>query len=323
MPNSARFPLNTAPFALSALSALCVGGASAEPLHVAVSGLPAGLSTELMAMRETCPTAKSPRQLENFQVVPLMEKTIANWVRVQLPDGNWRLIQRLSTTYNAQAEINPNGPCGAPEFLSFRLRVLGERTATSLERRDANLSHQRLADGTISISGPVQAFSDTLRKRDPVFVNVAFTQLARGVFHEVSARHANPFGNESVGAPVLEFVKPPLNPLGFSTITRMFISLDGSKCIGAGSTTKCYPGSALQEGLLVHGGIALSPGSTTLSQGYASFRFRLNDDFQVGEYILKARADDLDSIDYLVDGIPTPLNLINWIPVSQTVQIVN
>ncbi|PTT89595.1 hypothetical protein DBR42_07535 [Pelomonas sp. HMWF004] len=261
----------------------------------------------------------------------MVERTFTDWVSVTLPDGSRVIRPRISTTYSAQADINLTTPCGATRFLGFQVRVLGERTPTSLERRDADLEHQRLPDGSISINGTVQAFTESLLKSDITLVNVPFSQLARGVFHSIGATHQNPFGPASVGSPMLEFSRPSLQqyPLGFAVVTRLFITADGRKCIRAGSTTKCHPGSSLQDGLLVHGGIALSVGGTAHLLGASNvpsstrFSFRINDDFPVGEYTLSARADDVDSIDYLIDGVPTPLDLIKWLPVTQTVQIVN
>jgi len=318
---------------LFALSALWVTGASATPTRAEINGLPAGLSTELLAYARACPTATSPGLMKEFANVPMVESTLTVLVSVRRPDGTSMTVPRLVTSYGVQTDINMNGPCGARENVEFGVRVLGERTTASLGRRDAGIGHQQLADRSYSIRGTLQGASHGLQKRDPIFVNVSFTQLARGVFHTIGATHENPFGNTSTVTPMLRFIKPaPLLQApaqGVSVSTRLFITEDGRKCIGAGSTVKCFPGAALENGLLVHGGIALSISQTefpqvssTTSRG-SHFTFKLNDDFPVGEYKIEALADDLDSIDYLVDGVPMPLNLIKWLPVSQTVQIVN
>ena len=324
-----RVFLRGALVALSAWSGLWATSASATPVRAVVDGLPAGLSTELVALRATCPTASSPGQIAAFFSMPMVETTFTDWVAVTLPDGSRTIRPRTRTNYSAQADLNLTTPCGATRFLGFKVRVLGERTATSLERRDATVGHERLPDGSISIRSTVQAWTDKMLKRDPVLVNVPFTQLARGVWHSIGAMHHNPFGAASVVAPVLEFLRPAPQPypFGFATSTRLFITADGRNCIRANGTTKCHPGSPLQDGLLVHGGIALAAGvhlqggSTTPAS--SRFNFRFNNDFPVGDYTLSFRADDADAIEYLVDGVPTPLDLIKWLPSTQPVQVIN
>lgn len=304
----------------AAASALGAVAAGAVPVSAVIDGLPPGLSTRLIASKITCGSF-TPR-IDRFAGVPMAENSFTVFDTVVGVGGITLLRPRIVTTYSAQADFSDRGCDGTPTQLQFSVDVDGERTSASPVFRTAGVSSSTRVDGSIRVATTLRGFSQGLVS-GPAGSLAPFVQFTRGIFNRVVVSHSDPFGAASVAAPVLELVLPsPTAPRGFAVSTRLFITSSGEKCIRAQFTTRCQT-----SGILSHGGVDLStdstehrPGSRTSASG-STFVFKLSNSFPIGTYTLNAWADDVDPFDYLVDGVPTELDLIKWTPVTQSVVI--
>lgn len=302
------------------IASLWAGTAAAVPVSASIDGLPPGLSTRIVASKISCNPL--PPRIERFAAVPMVENNVVVYDYVLGLNGVPLLRPRTVTSYSANMNISTGGCTGGFTAVQFSVDVEGESTFGSLTFRNAGVFSSPATDDPIRVVGTLRGFSHRLFLGS--VPNLApFVQLTRGLFNRVSFSHVDPFGAASVAAPVLEFVLPsPTAPRGFATSTRLFVKGDGQKCIRAQFITRCQT-----TGVLSHGGVDLSTDSTEHRSGSSSsassstFVFRLSNSFPAGTYTLNASADDVDPFDYLVDGVPTSLDLLKWTPATQSVVV--
>lgn len=299
---------------------LWAGTAAAAPVSATIDGLPPGLSTRIVASKISC-NPLTPR-IERFAAVPMVESNVVLYDYVLGPNGVPLLRPRTVTSYSANMDISTRGCTGGFTAVQFSVDVEGESPSGSLTFRNAFVFTSLASDDPIRVVGTLRGFSHRLLSGSGGSA-APFVQLTRGLFGRVGFTHANPFGAASVAAPVLEFVLPsPTAPRGFAVSTRLFIKGDGQKCIRAQFITRCQT-----TGMLSHGGVDLNTDSTehrsgsNTSASSSIFVFRLSNSFPAGTYTLNASADDVDPFDYLVDGVPTPLDLLKWTPATQSVVV--
>lgn len=299
---------------------LWAGTAAAVPVSASIDGLPPGLSTRIVASKISC-NPLTPR-IERFAAVPMVENNVVFYDYVLGPNGVPLLRPRTVTSYSANMDISTRGCTGGFTAVQFSVDVEGESPSGSLTFRNAGVFTSLATDDPIRVVGTLRGFSHGLVSGSAGHL-APFVQFTRGLFNRVVVSHSNPFGAASVAAPVLELVLPsPTAPRGFAVSTRLFVRSSGEKCIRAQFITRCQT-----SGTLSHGGVDLRadstehrPGSNS-SASSSTFYFRLSNSFPAGTYTLNASADDVDPFDYLVDGVPTSLDLLKWTPATQSVVV--
>ena len=297
--------------------AVAAPAAMAAMVATRIDGLPAGLDLTLGGTQTLCnlngPTTGS------FGPVNLTEQTTINWEAVSLPGGGIRVVERSHTAYYGQLNIPaPAGPqnCGVANTAKFNLGVAGEGN-----------HGPSLRTGLIAVSTAPQSMSSLQVTMEATTTGlfggngqqatgVAPTAINRGQTQQWSASHRDSMGGTSVVTPTLDFIVQTNFPFFGATASlgRISITSIGSVCISAGSSTVCR--TRAQGGTVANGNIEVDVADTrhvVLSDRADTFwRFRLMPGFPAGTIAARVAADDLDPIDYLVDSVPTTLNLLPW-----------
>jgi hypothetical protein len=299
---------------------LTAPAAHAVPVSMTLEELPPGLAITAMVFRSTCPNGgQHARQFAAS--FPLAESSRVVFESATGLDGRPTLRSKVVTIYSGQlAEVSAAVPaqnrCSFGEALSFDAGLLGagangQQAQRVLERLGSAANPTVARNLVRKING---SSSGLLPARD----------LSRNQLVSFTISHENPFGDAFTQAPVMEFSRPgPIigGGLQLALVTRLFINTAGARCIRAAGVTRCSNNTPLQNGRLIHGGVELVVANTRHQNFQSSFQFELNNDFVAGSYSVRAFADDNDTIDYLVDGVPTELDLIKWVPSTSTMTV--
>jgi hypothetical protein len=319
--NPALFRRLRAAFAFTA--ALAAGLSQAAPLSIRLDGLPSGLQASVTASSLSC--NPSGGLLEPVGTWPLTETTVPVFERVALAGGQFSFQTRLVPVYSIEDRVFPQTACDGG--IQFTLRVVTDRAGERGHRR-GSLRHEVLSDGTFRVHQTVEG-----RSEEPHIKANPFVQVTRGIRQTVIFTNRNPFGSSELhvletGLPSLSFIRQVAptasNPLPRAIVTRLFINTDGAKCIQAAGVTKCRSERSLLGSTLEHGGVSLDASDNTrIERGdsvnsSAYFTFKLAPDFPAGAYTLRTQAEDLGDYDYLVNGVPTPMDLMKWVTFSQS-----
>ena len=303
-------------------TAFAVAVALAAPAALAavdtrIDGLPPGLTVALVASQQRC-TVNGPLTQQLAQQ-PLTEQTITFWDTVPVLGGGFQLAQRTRTTYVGRLTLPQQLPatgCTATA-VNFDLGVLGE----------AAIRFGRI--GNTSSPGTFTALNVTMEAKTTTLVQIGDgstpTALVRGQTQRWSTTHRDSMNESSVVEPVLDFMVQTNFPFFGATASRARISIarDGQVCVRANNTTVCR--TRAQGGTVVNGDVEVDVADTrhtTLTDSAnTTWRFRLGAGFPAGTVAARVAADDLDSIDYMVDGVPTTLNLLPWKSLSVPVLV--
>lgn len=292
---------------------LAAPAARAVPVSMTLDELPPGLAVNAMVFRSTCPNGG--QHVRQFAAsFPLAESSRIVFETVTGLDGRPTLRSRIVTTYSGQladvsAAVPPQNRCSFGQALTFDAGVIGAGASGQ--------PAQRIAERLGSAANPTTAQNVVRRMLGSTTGLPAARDLSRNQLVSFTVFHENPFGDAATQSPTMEFSRPgPIlgGGLQLAQVTRLFINASGARCIRAAGVTRCSNSTPLQNGRLVHGGVELVVANTRHLQSQSTFQFELNSDFVAGSYTVRAFADDNDSIDYLVDGVPTEMDLIKWVP---------
>lgn len=305
---------------LAGLALACVSAAGlATPVTVAVSGLPPGLQPVLQIKRNVCPDGMG--WVRNTPQA-LTEQTSTVFDRVVLPGGSVQFRPRTVTRYVAQFDT-PETPatrtaafevrCSAvfmhDDLFQFSLDVPGMDAKGRATVQTLGLG-QTPQQGPVVLRPTVAARTTSLTLATP-----AQDLLPRGMRHTV--RLGLSVSGGTVGQTSLNLLRPVAgNPLLRLSAARLFQRADGVPCIQAAGSTRCLDDS---PGPLLHGGVQLH--AITSNQREATLQFTLLQDFPVGALTLRASAEASDLPFYLVDGVPTALDLLPWARLDHAVTV--
>lgn len=276
-----------------------------------IDGLPAGLQLRLDLMNVYCNGPVNTRLASRN----LDERTHDSWEQVQLPGGGFQLVRRTVTAYVTQFP-RPNLPaCGGESVNMYYLTVLGDQ-----EARVANLGS--LGTNVPQIRVSMEAKTTEIYSR----VNLQAMPLSpvpRNVPLQWIAKYTNRMGSDSTVDAVLDFLVPSSFPFPGALMSHVRLTITGSGviCVRSGSTNTCRTQD--QGGTLTAGGVAVDVGNSIHNGPSTSWRFRLLDSFPTGNITVRASANDFDSIEYLVHGTATYLDLLPWKSLSTPVLVNN
>jgi hypothetical protein len=144
--------------------------------------------------------------------------------------------------------------------------------------------------------------------------------ITRDVEASVSVDNLNKIGTAAIRRPSLSIVGRPAPTFIYRELARFWLNDSGRTCINANFRTRCQGDApTTPSGAIVHAGIELWPiVARTSGNGVPSntsralFKFKLPASFPVGKFNMVANADDTDAPFYLVNGVPTALDLLPW-----------
>ena len=300
-----------------ALAAALAAPAALAAVDTRIDGLPAGLSVTLVALEPRC-TANGMQNISVAQQ-PLAEQTTTVWDTVPLPGGGLQLVQRTRTAYVGRLALPqtlPASGCSFGNVLTFNLGVLGQ-SASGPAMRFGQV-------GTALSPATLTTLNVTMAARTTTLVNIADgstpAALVRGQTQRWSSSHRDSMNESSVVEPALDFLVQTNFPFfgAMASRGRISITRDGQVCVRSATGTVCR--TRAQGGTVVNGDIEADVADTrhtTLTDSAdTTWRFRLGAGFPAGAVVVRVSADDLDPFDYLVDGVPTPLNLLPWASLS-------
>lgn len=153
--------------------------------------------------------------------------------------------------------------------------------------------------------------------------------ITRDVETSVFVDNLNTISVPSTRMPSLSFERKTDHPFLPRQLARLWLNERGRTCITASSRTVCQGAvPATPSGAIVHAGITLWPilpsivgNHVPANTSRAHFRFKLPSSFSVGTFDLVASADDKDERSYLVNGVPTALDLLPWYPAVHDVAV--
>jgi hypothetical protein len=284
---------------LASAALLPAAPAAALPVSAQIDNLPPGLTVQLQPRRCVTGDFNGPQSQMQTPPIDLRESSFTVYEPVTSATGQTTLRARVLTRYSGQAEVDPDPPAQVgllacdrvvpgSEVLRFALAIHGQGSGGQAATRELHLGQ-------------------TFNRVNPV----ALRRTLSG-----SSALLNP----ATQVPSLELrraVPLPGSLLSTVQVTRVFIDADGRRCIrSAANVTRCSGGTPLVAGLLVHGGVALDVKETRprLVGGTERtvFVLALDSSFAPGELTLRASADDRDPMPYLVDEVPTELDLLPW-----------
>ncbi len=312
-----RRPLQLTP--LVAALAVAAAPAAAGPIDTRLEGLPPGLLVTVGAALAVCTgNGVTTRGLAS-QV--LAEQTFVNWEVVTLPFGGTTVVQRTRTAYvgqlNVPSQVSSSG-CSFGNQMTLTATLLGE-SGGQLRARESGVLASGAVTSMTRLHATLEAKTSSLTSLVAVGgfnQAVVPTAIDRGQTQRWTTSHHDGMGVTSVVEPTLDFMVPSNIPFPGSTMSRARISIatDGKVCVRAGTSNVCR--TRAQGGTVVNGGVEVDVADTEHSTagGLATtrWRFRLDTSFPAGTVTARVGADDLDTIDYLVDGVATPLNLLPW-----------
>jgi hypothetical protein len=322
IPRLFRRPLLAAALAAAAPAALAA-------IDTRIDGLPAGLSVSVVANQIRCINGSA--QSSQLSSLALAEQTITSWEVVQLPFGGMTLVQRTRTAYVGQLALPlplPASGCSFGQALTFNVGVLGE-SAVGPAVRFGQIGSTTSPATFTTLHHTMEAKTTSLSSL--VFVNGlnqnvgAPTALVRGQTQRWTTTHRDSMNESSVVEPTLDFLVQSNVPFvgAMASRGRISVASDGRVCVRVGTNTVCR--TRAQGGTVVNGNIEADVADTqhsVLTDSANTFwRFRLTAGFAAGNVIVRVGADDLDPIDYLVDGVPTSLNLLPWKSLSLPVLV--
>ena len=291
----------------------------ATPVTVSISGLPPGLQPVLQTMRNVCPDgmgwARNAPQA-------LTEQTSTVFERVTLPGSKVQFRPRIVTRYVAQfdtpATTNTRSPawevqCSATgmndDWFQFSVDVPGTDAQGRPQVQTVSLG-QTPQRGPLVLQQTLAARTTSISLSTP-----AQDLLPRGMLHTV--RMGLSVSSGTVQQASLDLLRPvPSNPQLRVAVARLFQRANGTACIQAGGNTRCLGDT---PGPLMHGGLVLHAMSS--NQRQATVQFTLMQDFPAGALTLRSSADASDLPFYLVDGVPTPMDLLPWTGLDQAVTV--
>lgn len=295
-----------------ACAAVVAPAAAQTTIDTRIDGLPSGLKLRLDLVNVYC-NGPVNNLLAARDLDELPPQTV--WEPVPAPGGGFLLVQRTVFPYVTQFP-RPNLPaCGGESVNMYYLTVLGDR-----EKRVATLGS--LGTSVPQIRVTMEAKTTEIYSR----VNFQATPISpvpRNLPLQWIAKYTNRMGSDSTVDAVLDFLVPSNFPFpgALANHVRLTTSGNGVVCARSGSTTTCRTRD--QGGTLTVGGVAVDVANTVHSGPSTSWRFRLLDTFPTGNMTVRASANDFDSIEYLVNGIPTSLDLLPWKSLSTPVLVNN
>lgn len=286
-----------------------------------LTGLPAGLDVEFQTRLLRC---VDPLDFMPSGSVQMQPRLVWSLERVEASTGlQYRLVSR--TVYDGQVQPSlplPAGPClgadGGNHDLELRAVVRGGTDPARPLTREVYALPRVMLNSNLHFTQHLAARSTFSAFTLPAGQTGPIT-ITRGVVKVVEVDNLNMIGTRDTRTPSLAILLtsgPVLNRL----LARLWLNASGRACITAGGSTVCQ-GSvpAAPSGGIVHAGIELqSIDHLRTAQGLpantsrAQFQFKLPASFPAGTFDLVASADDNDPMPYLVDGVPTTLDLLPW-----------
>lgn len=310
---------------LASAALLPAAPAAALPVSAQIDNLPPGLTVQLQPRRCVTGDFNGPQSQMQTPPIDLRESSFTVYEPVTSATGQTTLRARVLTRYSGQAEVDPDPPAQVgllacdrvvpgSEVLRFALAIHGQGSGGQAATRELHLGQTFNRVNPVALRRTLSGSSALLNPP---------TQVPRLTRLQFEVQHSNPFSTPETPAtqvPSLELrraVPLPGSLLSTVQVTRVFIDADGRRCIrSAANVTRCSGGTPLVAGLLVHGGVALDVKETRprLVGGTERtvFVLALDSSFAPGELTLRASADDRDPMPYLVDEVPTELDLLPW-----------
>jgi hypothetical protein len=287
---------------------------AAAQFDTRIEGLPAGLTVSVSVEHLRCGDGAGFGNLFSYN---LTEQTIVVWERVPLFGGGWQLVQRTRTAYVAAPIRFPTLPgCGSGGHLvGFDLIVLGDRETRRSQVHSTGSPFQ-LTQVHATMEAKTEELIGIVNQ-----VAVPLTAVTRGAPQHWRARYSSDMPLTSVVEPTLDFLQPGNFPFPGALFSRARLSIrqDGAVCVRVGTTTTCR--AKALGGTLTVGDVSVDVRNTGHSGGFTGWRFTLLPSFPTGTVTVRSAANDFDSIEYLVDGNATSLDLLPWQPLSLPVLV--
>ena len=308
--------LNRCLLAFIGAAAPLLAQAQLLPVIVGAEGLPPGLFVMLSASRAVCPDGLT---FVSVGRLPATESQRVVYDSVPQASGPPILRARTITRYTAQFNIAPEAsPCNLVNGnLLFSAEVAGMGAAPTLVFRRAAVGSANFSTASLNLVFTLRAMS-----LQPHVGNFTFIPpWQRALINAITVQHKNPFGAASVVSPTLEIRRiPTLVGQPEPLVARVFIRPNGTECVQTASQLRCIgdaPGTTVTlAGVTIH---SSSRHPNFIDIESTDFVMTLTNEFVPGTYRLRAFADDLDPIEYLVDGALQPLNLLPWQAFNGTV----
>ena len=275
-------------------------------------------------MRNECePFALAPRRVEVVRQ-PLHAHRVTFFDSETLPGGGVRFVQKTLTVYEGEFNVPPPPAarrCSAA-LVAHDFDVGGAVVGEDAQGQEARLSFKL---GDFVSDGSVRELTRAFSARTALILNLnalPFTELRRGVPAVVSLNLRNDLGGFT--DPRLTLAVPVTGSLfGQHRSVAQLSLLGGRPCITALGVTRCRGATPL-----LHGGVLLDMVSTGFGfhpdgtrDPQVRFHFTLQNDFPVGTYRVTGSAVSTGLASYLVDNLPTPLNLLPWKPSVRSVPV--
>jgi|GEM_PF-5559407 len=318
-----KFDLQAGAWRLVAACALVLGmgampAAAAYPPGIytlRLIGLPAGLTVVFSTKLLHCGDSSYGLFFDSGSVT-MSSRTI------QATDPGFELPWVSRTVYEGTVQPTlpvPEGPCLGADVgnhdLELRASVRTGTNPVSQTSREVYFLPRVMMNSNLRFTQILEARSSFVLlpgQTGPV-------TITRGVETSVSVDNLNKIGTAATQLPSLSIERKSGPPLLPRQLARLWLNDRGRTCITAGKTVCQGDRPATPSGAIVHAGIELWPivarssgNDVPANTSRAQFRFKLPASFSVGTFNLVANADDTDAPFYLVNGVPTALNLLPW-----------
>lgn len=306
--------------AVLACLTLAAGGLNAQSvrsLDITAHGLPAGLSVSFNVSAAHC--NGNSVSLIPVGSVNLDERTLTTYETVILPGGQISLRAIVRTDYvgDLTVALPASNACSAgipPTTVSTFFAVLGEQNGSTAFRRTGAVG-MVLSNAATTVNQTISAFTRKIVDSDIFAAPTSLNRSTTG-FNHWSVAYADSFSSADIDSPSLSFTQPGFgfggNPITLTRI-RMSLTTNGQVCLLVDGTSQCKARSL--GGTLVNGPVTMSVAQLQDSSSVdrsVFWVFRIDPSFSAGNFSVVGSAVDDDPMEYMVDGVAEPLDLLPW-----------